>query len=100
MKKPAKSSHHAAVNTPTNSNRDTAPVVIDSLAKIGTSQAAFSLFSFAWMVPQTDFSQPCKRTFALRLQPFRQTTSHGLERPKVPNIHRGDSRETGPPIRC
>jgi hypothetical protein len=42
MKKPAKSTHHAAVNTPTNSNRNTAPVVIDTPQKQQTAKEAIA----------------------------------------------------------
>ena len=42
MKKPAKSTHHSAVNTPTNSNRNTAPVVIDTPQKQQTAREAIA----------------------------------------------------------
>src|ERR1035437_5503622 len=42
MKKPAKSTHHAAVNTPTNSNRNPAPVVIDTPQKQQTAKEAIA----------------------------------------------------------
>ena len=42
MKKPAKSTHHAAVNTPTNSNRNTAPVAIDTPQKQQTAKEAIA----------------------------------------------------------
>ena len=42
MKKPAKSAHHSAVNTATNSNRNTAPVVIDTPQKQQTAREAIA----------------------------------------------------------
>ena len=68
MKKPAKSTHHAAVNTPTNSNRNTAPVVIDTPQKQQTAKEAIAA-NVQLLIEQLEHTLGKDSCFIVTLQP-------------------------------